>query len=427
MRVAAIAAYPVLLKGGKLEPQLASAGLEGSHRAALQWLLSTALREVLLLRDLAAILLRRPWTSADADLSALLVLALCELRHGRRPEHAIVNDWVESCRAVGKPWASRVINAVLRRYLREREALDRALQDSGRGHPAWLLGRLQKDYPECWEEIVRANLTEPPLWLRTNPRLVDVPTYARLLEARGIVSGTHPSLPHALRLEKSLPVQDLPGWKEGWVAVQDGAAQFAAEILAPGKNERILDACAAPGGKTAHLLALGAGHVVALDRSPERLRRVQESLTRLGLEAECHAADAAQTGSWWDGRPFDGILLDAPCTATGVIRRHPDILLRRAEGDLLAATAEQQKLLEGVWPLLRPGGRLLYCTCSVLPEENVRQIGAFLERHPDARMAEDLRCGQRFPGKEGMDGFFYALLKKMSAEPYLSPDVSCET
>ncbi len=413
MRLAAIAAYPVLLKRGKLELQLASAGLEGSQRAALQWLLSTALREALLLQDIASRLLRRPWKGADADLSALLVLALCELRHGQRPAHAVVNDWVESCRTLGKPWASPVVNGVLRRYLREREALEGALQDSGRGHPAWLFRRLQAAYPERWEEIVCANLAEPPLWLRVSPH-VEVSVYSGLLEARGIASGTHPFLPHALRLGKSLPVRNLPGWEEGWVTVQDGAAQLAAEILAPGKGERILDACAAPGGKTAHLLALGAGHVVALDRSPGRLQRVRESLARLGLEAECHATDAVPAGSWWDGLPFDGILLDAPCTATGVIRRHPDILLRRRESDLLAATAEQQRLLEGLWPLLRPGGRLLYCTCSVLPEENGLQIDAFLDRHPDARVVEDPRCGQRLPGEAGMDGFFYALLEKLA-------------
>ncbi|MBU2825568.1 16S rRNA (cytosine(967)-C(5))-methyltransferase RsmB, partial [Acidithiobacillus ferrooxidans] len=216
----------------------------------------------------------------------------------------------------------------------------------------------------------------------------------------------------ALCLPASVPVATLPGWDAGWVAVQDGAAQLAAHILAPREGERILDACAAPGGKTAHLWALGATRLDALDRSAERLNRVRETLERQGGEVHLQAADAAETATWWNGETYDAILLDAPCTGTGVIRRHPDIRLRRQPEDVAEAVAQQARLLEGLWPCLRPGGRLLYATCSVLPEENEEQIAAFVQRHSDARRMAHPLTGQRLPGQEDMDGFYYALLEK---------------
>ncbi|MEL5848053.1 MAG: 16S rRNA (cytosine(967)-C(5))-methyltransferase RsmB [Candidatus Igneacidithiobacillus chanchocoensis] len=408
LRRAALIAYPAALGGERLDFLLERSALQGAERASLQWLLSGALRETAILQALLAQLLRPG--RQDEQISALLQLALFELRHGQRPEFAVVNDWVAATQLIGKTWAKGLVNAVLRRYLRERSRLDAI--PPPQSHPQWLLQRLQAAYPEQWPQIIAANLQPAPLWLRVNRQRHSRDAYQALLTERGVASSAHPQLLDALRLEQSLPVQELPGWEEGWVAVQDGAAQLAAEILAPKAGERILDACAAPGGKTAHLLALGADDLLALDRSESRLQRTQAALQRQGFAPTLRLADAADPSSYADGRLFDAILLDVPCSATGIIRRHPDILHRPS--DLATLTQEQARLLRGVWPLLRPGGRLLYCTCSVLPEENGEQIAAFLDEQADARLQVHPLSGQRLPGQDGMDGFFYALLGKVA-------------
>ena len=412
VRKAAIAVLRGVDSGQTVDAALLPMVLTGVDRATLQWLVLGTLREYLLLQALAAQLLRKGWREEDTDLGFLLSLALFELRHGQRPAFAVVNDWVEMTEALKKPWARGLMNAVLRRYLREREVLDAALADRDLGHPAWLAARLRAAYPQDWPAIAAANNTAPPLWLRVNTQRVDPGKYRQLLAKQGLEAEGVTWSDAALCLPASVPVATLPGWDAGWVAVQDGAAQLAAHILAPQEGERILDACAAPGGKTAHLWALGATRLDALDRSAERLNRVREALERQGGTVHLQAADAAETATWWNGEPYDAILLDAPCTGTGVIRRHPDIRLRRQMDDVTAAVAQQMRLLEGLWPCLRPGGRLLYATCSVLPEENEEQIIAFLQRHSDAHRSAHPLTGQRLPGQDAMDGFYYALLEK---------------
>ena len=409
LRRAALAVYPAVLAGERLDFLLDRSGLRGSERASLQWLLSGALRESGILQELLQRLLRPG--KQDEQILALLQLALFELRHGQRPDFAIVNDWVSASQLVGKSWAKGLINAVLRRYLRERPRLDADVVSAS--HPDWLLQRLQDAYPTDWPTIVRANLQAAPLWLRVNRRRISRDQYQALLQEQGHASQRCATLPDALILPQSLPVRELPGWEDGWVAVQDGAAQLAAEILAPQAGERILDACAAPGGKTAHLLSLGADDVLALDSAAPRLQRLEVALQRQGLSTQTRVADAAQISSYWDGRPFHAILLDAPCSATGIIRRHPDILHHAP--DLPRLCQEQARLLRGVWPALAPGGRLLYATCSLLPEENELLVQDFLHTQADACRVDDPRCGQRLPGQEEMDGFYYALLRKSAA------------
>lgn len=415
IRLAAVQVLLAVAAGQTLDDAMAELDLAGGDRAIAQWLAFGALREALLLERLSSPLLQKPWRRRDADVQALLHLALFELRHGQRPAFAVVNDWVEMTAAIHKAWARGLMNAVLRRYLREREALEGRLRadDLDLGHPAWLAERLRAAYPRQWPEIAAANNAEAPLWLRINRRRVTVAAYQEALAARGLQAEAVDWDAGALLLRASVPVTELPGWREGWVSVQDGAAQQAALILAPRAGERILDACAAPGGKTAHLLEAGADHLLALDRSAVRLQRVAETLQRLDLHgADLRAADAAEPRRWWDGQPFDAILLDAPCTGTGVIRRHPDIRLRRQPTDVEQAVEEQRRLLEALWPCLKVGGRLLYATCSVLPEENAQQIAGFLGRHEDARRQEHPLTGQRLPGAGDMDGFYYALLEK---------------
>ncbi|AEM46260.1 sun protein [Acidithiobacillus ferrivorans SS3] len=412
MRKAAIGVLQGVDSGQTVDAALLPVSLTGADRATVQWLVLGTLREYLPVQALAAKLLRKDWREEDTDLRFLLSLALFELRHGQRPAFAVVNDWVAMTEALKKPWARGLVNAVLRRYLREREALDVALVDRDLGHPAWLAARLRAAYPQDWPAIAAANNTTPPLWLRVNTQRVDPGNYRQLLAEQGLEAKGVAWSAAALCLPASVPVATLPGWDAGWVAVQDGAAQMAAHILAPQEGERILDACAAPGGKTAHLWALGATRLDALDRSAERLKRVREALERQGGTVHLQAADAAETATWWNGEFYDAILLDAPCTGTGVIRRHPDIRLRRQMDDVTAAVAQQVRLLEGLWPCLRPGGRLLYATCSVLPEENEEQIIAFLLRHADAHRSAHPLTGQRLPGQDAMDGFYYALLEK---------------
>ena len=321
------------------------------------------------------------------------------------------------------------VNAVLRRFLRERVALvETALRDplARHNHPAWWVERLQRDWPAQWEAILEADNRHPPMTLRVNARRgVDAAGYAARLAQAGrvaLVAG-----PQAVTLAQPCPVSELPGFADGDVSVQDAAAQRAAPLLLgadlPGR--RVLDACAAPGGKTAHLLELADLDLLALDSDPARLARVGDTLARLGLGARTVAADAAMPAAWWDGTPFDAILLDAPCSASGIVRRHPDVRWLRRATDIAALAALQARLLDALWPLLRPGGALLYCTCSVFRDEGQGQIDAFLQRQPDARaVVHPPSPGHLLPlpdnGLEPLaheisaaaDGFFYALMSK---------------
>ncbi|PMZ96779.1 MULTISPECIES: 16S rRNA (cytosine(967)-C(5))-methyltransferase RsmB [unclassified Pseudomonas] len=377
---------------------------------------------------LAAQLLQKPFKAADADVQALLLVGLYQLFYTRIPAHAAIGETVGCADKLKKPWAKGLLNAVLRRAQREGEAL---LADMERdpvvrtAHPRWLQKSLKSFWPEQWEAICAANNAHPPMILRINRRHHSRDAYLALLDEAGISASACRYSRDGIVLAEACDVRGLPGFAEGWVSVQDEAAQLSADLLELAPGQRVLDACCAPGGKTCHLLEAepGLAHMVAIDLEAKRLTRVRENLDRLMLDAELIACDARDTASWWDGKPFQRILLDAPCSATGVIRRHPDIKLTRQADDIPALAALQGELLDALWPTLEVGGMLLYATCSSLPTENTEVIDAFLARTPGARELDlATEAGLRQPhGRQllaqegGHDGFYYAKLIKIAA------------
>lgn len=364
-------------------------------------------------------LVLRPLAARDAELAALIRIGLFQLQWLRIPDHAAVAATVETAPALGKGHAKSLINAVLRRFLREREALEARMRDvpvARLSHPAWLIDAIAADWPRAAERIFEANNTQAPMWLRVNPRRGSRGSYLRELASAGIAGTAATDLPHAILLAEPVPVAELPGFGEGRVSVQDGAAQYAALLLDTRPGQRVLDACAAPGGKTAHVLEScpGIAELLAIDIDAERLATVAENLARLGLVATLFAADAAEPATWWDGRPFERILLDAPCTATGVIRRHPDIKVLRRPADVDRAAVLQSHLLRALWPLLAAGGRLVYVTCSILERENAAQVEEFVGATRGACVAlpENPFAGQSLPGEANRDGFYYACIDR---------------
>jgi 16S rRNA (cytosine967-C5)-methyltransferase len=340
----------------------------------------------------------------------------------RIPEHAAVSATVDAAAAIGQRDAAPLVNAVLRRFLRERAALGAALDTdpvARHSHPGWLIAELERDWPEDWRRICDANNAPAPMWLRVNERKTTRADYLDRLRAAGIAAHASPEVPSAVMLAAPHPVRALPGFAAGEVSVQDVAAQRAAGFLDLAPGQRVLDACAAPGGKTGHILEACSGldDVWAVDRDDARLGMVRDNLARLGLAAKVVAGDATRPETWWDGRPFDRILLDAPCSAVGVIRRHPDIKVLRRPEDVARAVELQAALLAALWPLLRAGGRLVYATCSVLRRENDAQIAAFaaaVGAAEPAGTAGQSRC-QTLPGHADGDGFYYACLLKPDA------------
>ncbi|MBI6951849.1 16S rRNA (cytosine(967)-C(5))-methyltransferase RsmB [Pseudomonas sp. CCOS 191] len=377
---------------------------------------------------LAAQLLQKPFKAADADVQALLLVGLYQLFYTRIPAHAAIGETVGCADKLKKPWAKGLLNAVLRRAQREGEAL---LADMERdpvvrtAHPRWLQKSLKAFWPEQWEAICAANNAHPPMILRINRRHHSRDAYLALLDEAGISASACQYSRDGIVLAEACDVRGLPGFAEGWVSVQDEAAQLSADLLELAPGQRVLDACCAPGGKTCHLLEAepGLAHMVAIDLEAKRLTRVRENLDRLKLDAELIACDARDSASWWDGKPFQRILLDAPCSATGVIRRHPDIKLTRQADDIPALAALQGELLDALWPTLEVGGMLLYATCSSLPTENTEVVDAFLARTPGARELDlATEAGLRQPhGRQllaqegGHDGFYYAKLIKIAA------------
>jgi 16S rRNA (cytosine967-C5)-methyltransferase len=376
-------------------------------------------------------LLKQPGQDIAPEVRALALVGLCQLAYTSIPPHAAVDETVNAARVLGQPRAAGLINAILRRWQRERATIEAAVDrdDAIRSaHPRWLFDALTTDWAERTAAILEANNQRPPFWIRVNRRRSNVRDYRAALDSAGIVVVLELLEGHALQLDRAVDVADLPGFASGLVSVQDAAAQLAGCLVAPRPGERVLDACAAPGGKSGHLLELQPelAELVAVDVSHERLRRVADNLQRLGSAATLIAADAARPADWWDGRPFDRILLDVPCSATGVIRRHPDIkLLRRAE-DIPALAARQRELLRALWPLLAPGGRLVYASCSALRQETVFVVREFLQDHADAgdetasvwsglppAVSRPDEPGMRIPaGTDGMDGFYYACMHK---------------
>lgn len=378
-------------------------------------------RHEILLRQL----LPKPLKAKDADIHALLHLGIYQLLGTRIPDHAALSATVEAAANLKKPWAKGLINGVLRNVQRQRGELtpdynsDPVWQFS---HPAWFIRQLRDAWPDHWEQILQANNQHPTFTLRVNRRQGSRDAYLQRLHAAECSAEPAPHAPDGITLPQPVPVTQLPGFDAGAVSVQDEAAQLAAGLLDLAPGQRVLDACCAPGGKTGHMLERepALAGVVALDAEPKRMPRVRENLQRLGLEAALKVADATRPQDWWDGQPFDRILLDAPCSATGVIRRHPDIKLLRRANDIDKLAALQQQLLRGLWPTLKPGGLLLYATCSVLPRENAVQVIEFLAATPDAEpMLLDAPWGlaagagrQLLPLTGGHDGFYYALLRK---------------
>lgn len=385
--------------------------------AAAQSLAYGTLRQAGRLRFFLATLAERP-LSPPGLLGPLLV-ALFELDSQTSPAYAAVNEAVAMV-ARDHPRARGFANAILRNFPRRRDELEGLAEADPQARwnfPAWWLERLQAAYPRDWQAIVTTQNQHPPMTLRVNPRRVTTADYARLLREAGLACRQTGA--GALTLAQPVPVGELPHFFAGWASVQDLGAQWAAPLLDCADGLRVLDACAAPGGKTAHLLELHDLDLTAVDSDARRLGQVRDNLGRLGLDARVTEADAGNPGAWWDGRCFHRILLDAPCTASGVVRRHPDgKWLKRAE-DMQHLAREQARLLDALWPLLKPGGKMLYVTCSLFPGENQDQIDAFLTRHPDARpdpfpapvSGEGRPSCQLLPGPE-TDGFFYARLLK---------------
>jgi 16S rRNA (cytosine967-C5)-methyltransferase len=368
-------------------------------------------------------LLERPIDPREPVVRALLLTGLYQLHYLRIPEHAAVAETVAAARQLRKSWAVGLVNAVLRSFLRRRTELLAMLEmdrEAHTAHPRWLLDALERDWPDDWPAIVAANNTRPPLTLRVDARRFSREDY-RLRLADAGWTAEPAAAAAALTLAESVEPTLLPGFASGWISVQDAAAQWAAPLLDLHPALRVLDACAAPGGKTGHLLESAPDlDLTALDRDATRLERVRETLTRLQANARLVVGDAAHPAAWWDGVPYDRILVDAPCSATGVIRRHPDIKLLRRERDIAALAEAQQTMLNNLWSLLRPDGRLVYATCSVLRQENEKVVATFLTAHPDARESPITadwgralsRGRQILPGEAGMDGFYYAVLVK---------------
>lgn len=398
-----------------LPPALSQA--PGADKGLLQALAFTTCRHALHYRALLAPLLQRP---PQPLVESLLLVGLAQLRDLRIPDHAALSETVEAARELGQERATGLINAILRRYLRERDSLEAQAEASAHAHPLWLKNQLETDWGrEVAGQIMAANNQEGPLTLRINSITGDREAYLARLAEQGISASPCSWSPVGIRVEGVGDVRLLPGFTDGQVSVQDEAAQFAAPLLQSQPGMRVLDACAAPGGKSAHLLEhTNDIQLTALDIASERCERIRENLQRLKLNANIVAADAADPASWWDQQAFDRILLDAPCTATGVIRRHPDIKLLRRESDIAQTVKQQAQLLAALWPTLKTGGLLLYATCSTLKAENEQQIAEFLKKTPNAEeIVLDVPWGEVRPhGRQLIagetDGFFYALIRR---------------
>jgi 16S rRNA (cytosine967-C5)-methyltransferase len=429
VRALAAQALARIVRGESLRAVFAATSpklTDARDRALLSSLLHEGARWWLRYDAALDVLLERPLRKREPQVHALAVLGLVQLDVLHLPEYAAVAATVEATRSLSKPKFAGLINALLRRWLRERTTLTAKLDAEATtrsAHPRWLLDTLRTDWPGQTDAIVAANNTQAPLWLRVNRRRANRDELLERFKSADIEACAASELDHAVVLAHSTDVTRLPGYADGAFSVQDGAAQFAAGLLDLADGQRVLDACAAPGGKSAHILETADVRLVALDSDARRLPRIEENLKRLGLEADVRAGDAAAPKAWWDGKPFDRILIDAPCSATGIVRRQPDVKLHRRAGDIATLAAGQSRILDALWPLLGRGGRLVYATCSVLTDENAHQIGRFLARHGDARLAGDAPAGwhrpdeggaQNLPGECGMDGFFYAALEKVN-------------
>lgn len=398
--------------------------LNDNERSFCQQLCYGALRWHPSLSFLSKQLLKKSFKNKDADIEALLLIGIYQLRDLRTPSHAAISETVNAAKKLGKQWATGLLNACLRNYQRQQTELDTLLNQNvvaANAHPEWLLELYQQDWPEHWQQIMQANNQQAPMMLRVNQLQASRETYLDQLLQQDIKASALPNCEFGVLLDKACDVSTLPGFETGMASVQDGSAQIVAELLDIQSDQHILDACAAPGGKSCHILEQAPDNtLIALDISAERLKQIEQNTTRLQLHAQLKAADAAETDTWWDGQPFDRILIDAPCSGSGVIRRHPDIKLLRRPDDIDALAQTQQQLLDKLWPLLKAEGLMVYTTCSAFKKENEQQIEAFLKRHPDAtevRLSQPPATArpygyQRLPGDDVMDGFYYACLRR---------------
>ena len=419
---------PLLRQHGSLSTHLPAHLAHCPERdcALLQQLCYGTMRELFRLEQLANHFLRKPFKQQDLDIHALLLIGLWQLRSSRIPAHATLNESVDACAALNKPWASKLLNAILRRYQREQKQAEEALAQDPVfqwNHPQWMISKLQHNWPKHWQSILQANDQQAPMTLRINKRLLTRKKALQKLQEADIPATACQFSDDGISLDSPCDVSALPGFAEGELSVQDEAAQLAAGLLAAENGQRVLDACAAPGGKLCHLLEQNTHlqDVIAVELEPERGQRIHDNLHRLGLQLGCEVLTAdASSQDWWDGQLFDRILIDAPCSGTGVIRRHPDIKLLRRGEDIAALASVQLSILNNLWSMLQPGGRLVYATCSIFGQENERVIERFIKQHPDAiHQPIDAPWGearpfgrQLFPQPDGHDGFYYAVLDK---------------
>ena len=398
--------------------------LNMSDRPALQALCYGACRWFHRLDDELEGRLKKPLRTQDRIIHHLMLVALFQLRFSQQASYAVLNETVEACRTLGRPHLTGLVNGVLRAA--ERTGAPEPSSDAARvSHPTWMVEKLRHNWPEDWPAIVAANNAQAPMTLRVNGLRFRRDDYLALLAEAGIEAAPTRYAPLGIQLAQPVPVDQLPWFADGAVSVQDEAAQLCTTLLDLAPGQRVLDACAAPGGKTCAILEAcrDLAEVVAIDESEARLPRVQENLDRLDLNATLQQADAADIDNWWDGEAFDRILLDVPCSASGVIRRHPDIKLLRRESDIVPLASIQLGLLQAMWSILKPGGRLVYATCSVFPQENHRIIQRFRKQQDNVRLLEpevswgcDTGAGrQLLPEPDSHDGFFYAVLEKPEA------------
>ena len=429
-RFAAIKVLQLVIEQGRNLPDAINYLSNSDNPALTQAMSYGVVRHYQRLQYFASQLIAKPLRKKDQDLHLLILLGIYQLDAMNIPDHAVVSETVKVCKALKKDWARKLVNGVLRQFQRQYEQFNQSIEsnvEARYSHPHWLIDEIQKAWPEYWKTILDANNQQPPMTLRVNQQQSTRADFLEKLSTSGISSKTHRYATDALILDEPCNVNNLPDFDKGSCSIQDAAAQLASPLLNAQPGEVVLDACAAPGGKTAHILESQPRlkKLVALDIEEKRLQSIHENLQRLNLKADVVLGDAANPDDWWNGITFDRILLDAPCSATGVIRRHPDIkLLRRAE-DIPQLVETQQQILDQLWPLLKPGGMLVYATCSVLPQENTQQIEHFLARQTDAKLVNieadwgistvagrQILPGINQPDVNGMDGFFYAQLYK---------------
>ena len=412
----------VLMEGRTLTEALAKEERNNKEQQGfIQALCYGVIRNYYYYQAISKKLLKKEFKQKESDLFSLLLLGLYQLDDPKTPDHAAIYETVAAVKKIKKNWAANLLNGVLRRYSREREQLQDQVSESEEvkyNHPQWLINQLKEAYPEKWQQILEINNQHPPMTLRVNQQKISTEDYLQLLNAKHIQGQLVSGQAQAIILQKPVPVVEVPKFFDGFVSVQDLAAQYAAAIVDPKPGQRILDACAAPGGKTSHLLERCPGaEVTAVDNNPKRLEKLKETLARTGCTATVLLGDGTEPQGW-ASQGYDWVIIDAPCSGVGVIRRHPDIKLLREAEDILELVKTQDALLTALWPLVKEGGSLLYITCSILPEENQQQISKFLEGHRDARVRElSLGGAAAHPGVQLLatdeaDGFYYACLSK---------------